>query len=51
VIFSRQHVAWGWRGWCPSAATGPYQAGRSKHWLKIKNRAHPAMMRVMERSG
>ena len=27
----------------------PYQAGRSKHWLKIKNRAHPAMSRVMER--
>jgi hypothetical protein len=21
----------------------PYQAGRSKHWIKIKNRAHPAM--------
>ena len=30
---------------------GPYQAGRSKHWLKIKNRAHPAMNRVMERNG
>jgi ATP-dependent DNA ligase len=28
----------------------PYQAGRSKHWLKIKNRQHPAMDRVMERS-
>jgi bifunctional non-homologous end joining protein LigD len=26
----------------------PYQAGRSKHWLKIKNRKHPAMTRVME---
>jgi len=23
----------------------PYQAGRSKHWMKIKNRAHPAMTR------
>ena len=21
----------------------PYQAGRSKHWVKIKNRKHPAM--------
>lgn len=20
----------------------PYQAGRSKHWLKVKNRTHPA---------
>lgn len=26
----------------------PYQAGRSKHWLKLKNRAHPAIMRVRE---
>jgi ATP-dependent DNA ligase len=21
----------------------PYQAGRSKHWVKVKNRKHPAM--------
>ena len=26
----------------------PYQAGRSKHWIKIKDRKHPAMVRVME---
>jgi ATP-dependent DNA ligase len=26
----------------------PYQAGRSKHWIKVKNRKHPAMERVME---
>ena len=26
----------------------PYQAGRSKHWIKNKNRSHPAMGRVME---
>ena len=26
----------------------PYQAGRSKHWVKIKNRKHPAMRRVIE---
>jgi ATP-dependent DNA ligase len=26
----------------------PYQAGRFKHWVKVKNRAHPAMSRVME---
>ena len=24
----------------------PYQAGRSKHWVKVKNRSHP-MSRVM----
>lgn len=23
----------------------PYQAGRSKHWIKVKNRTHPAMAR------
>jgi bifunctional non-homologous end joining protein LigD len=26
----------------------PYPAGRSKHWVKIKNRNHPAMNRVAE---
>jgi bifunctional non-homologous end joining protein LigD len=25
----------------------PYQVGRSKHWVKIKNRSHPAMDRVL----
>jgi hypothetical protein len=29
----------------------PYQAGRSKHWIKIKNRKHPAMNRVTESLG
>jgi len=29
----------------------PYQAGRSKHWVKVKNRKHPAMSRVMEALG
>jgi ATP-dependent DNA ligase len=26
----------------------PYQAGRSKHWVKVKNRKHPALYRVMD---
>jgi bifunctional non-homologous end joining protein LigD len=26
----------------------PYQRGRSKHWIKIKNRKHPAISRVIE---
>jgi ATP-dependent DNA ligase len=26
----------------------PYQGGRSKFWVKTKNRKHPAMKRVME---
>jgi ATP-dependent DNA ligase len=29
----------------------PYQAGRSRHWVKEKNRKHPAMLRVMESFG
>ena len=29
----------------------PYQGDRSKHWVKIKNRKHPAMSRVMETFG
>jgi bifunctional non-homologous end joining protein LigD len=30
------------------AATVRYQGGRSKGWLKIKNRKHPAMERVLD---
>ena len=26
----------------------PYRGGRSKHWIKIKNRKHPAMERVLD---
>jgi len=26
----------------------PYRAGRSPHWIKVKNRRHPAMKRVMD---
>jgi ATP-dependent DNA ligase len=26
----------------------PYQGGRSKHWIKVKNRKHPAFARVQE---
>jgi bifunctional non-homologous end joining protein LigD len=26
----------------------PYQAGRSRHWIKVKNRKHPAIYRVMD---
>jgi bifunctional non-homologous end joining protein LigD len=26
----------------------PYQGGRSKYWIEVKNRKHPAMQRVME---
>jgi bifunctional non-homologous end joining protein LigD len=26
----------------------PYRPGRSPHWVKVKNRAHPAFSRVMK---
>jgi ATP-dependent DNA ligase len=26
----------------------PYQAGRSRHWVKVKNGKHPAMSRTLE---
>lgn len=26
----------------------PYRGGRSPHWIKVKNRKHPAMGRVMD---
>ena len=29
----------------------PYRAGRSPDWIKVKNRSHPAMERVMEATG
>jgi bifunctional non-homologous end joining protein LigD len=29
----------------------PYRAGRSKHWVKVENRRHPAMERVLEAFG
>jgi hypothetical protein len=27
------------------------QGGRSEHWIKVKNRKHPAMQRVMDSFG
>ena len=29
----------------------PYRPGRSQHWVKVKNRQHPAFSRVRARSG
>jgi len=26
----------------------PYRGGRSPHWIKVKNRSHPAMHRVKD---
>jgi ATP-dependent DNA ligase len=30
-------------------ADRPYRAGRSKDWVKVKNRKHPAYRRVQDR--
>jgi bifunctional non-homologous end joining protein LigD len=29
----------------------PYRGGRSRHWIKVKNRKHPATQRVTEALG
>jgi bifunctional non-homologous end joining protein LigD len=28
-----------------------YRAGRSRHWIKVKNRRHPAFARVRDQFG
>jgi hypothetical protein len=45
-VFSGRPI--GLEGLVCKRADRPYQAGRSKHWMKVKNRQHPAMERVME---
>jgi ATP-dependent DNA ligase len=44
----RKACEFGFEGLISKRRDRPYQAGRSKHWIKIKNRKHPAMSRVME---
>jgi len=38
----------GFEGLISKRRDRPYQAGRTKHWVKVKNRDHPAMVRVMD---
>jgi bifunctional non-homologous end joining protein LigD len=38
----------GFEGLVSKRRDRPYQAGRSKHWIKVKNRMHPAMERVTD---
>jgi bifunctional non-homologous end joining protein LigD len=42
----RKACEFGFEGLVSKRRDRPYQAGRSKHWIKIKNRKHPAMNRV-----
>jgi bifunctional non-homologous end joining protein LigD len=44
----RKACEFGFEGLVSKRRDRPYQAGRSKHWIKVKNRKHPAMSRVME---
>jgi bifunctional non-homologous end joining protein LigD len=38
----------GLEGLVSKRADRPYRAGRSKDWVKVKNRAHPSIQRVKE---
>jgi bifunctional non-homologous end joining protein LigD len=38
----------GLEGLVSKRADRPYRAGRSKDWIKVKNRKHPAMSRVQD---
>ena len=38
----------GFEGLVSKRRDQPYRGGRSKHWIKVKNRKHPAMQRVMD---
>jgi hypothetical protein len=41
-------AAWGWKVWSQSAAIDPIAEAGQKHWIKVKNRKHPAFGRVKE---
>ena len=44
----RKACEFGLEGLVSKRADRPYRAGRSRDWVKVKNRKHPAMARVME---
>lgn len=41
----------GFEGLVSKRSDRPYRGGRCPHWIKVKNRAHPAMYRVAEAKG
>lgn len=43
-----QACKFGLEGLVSKRATSRYRGGRSRDWIKVKNRKHPAMMRVKE---
>jgi bifunctional non-homologous end joining protein LigD len=38
----------GLEGMVSKRSDRPYRPGRSKDWIKVKNRKHPALSRVMD---
>ncbi|MCP1851221.1 MULTISPECIES: DNA ligase-like domain-containing protein [unclassified Bradyrhizobium] len=44
----RKVCEFGFEGLVSKRADRPYRGGRSPHWIKVKNRTHPAMSRVMD---
>jgi hypothetical protein len=44
----RKACEFGLEGLVSKRADRPYRAGRSKDWVKVKNRKHPAMSRAMD---
>jgi bifunctional non-homologous end joining protein LigD len=43
----RKVCEFGLEGLVSKHSDRPYRGGRQKHWIKVKNRKHPAMSRVM----
>jgi bifunctional non-homologous end joining protein LigD len=44
----RKACEFGLEGLVSERRDRPHQAGRSNHWMKVKNRKQPAMSRVMD---
>jgi bifunctional non-homologous end joining protein LigD len=44
----RKACEFGFEGLVSKHRDRPYRGGRSKDWIKVKNRKHPAMGRVMQ---
>jgi bifunctional non-homologous end joining protein LigD len=44
----RKACEFGFEGLVSKRLDRPYQSGRSKYWLKTKNRRHPAMDQVAD---
>jgi ATP-dependent DNA ligase len=47
----RKACEFGFEGLVSKHRDRPYQSGRSKHWIKVKNRQHHAFARVQEATG